>query len=127
MRRGFFSGVLQGMNVRLLSAVLLVFALAIVEPAKTQTKAKTAPPASQASAKNPFDSFKTFSATLNGGIGHDHDRKIFRSGNLMRSDFSDSYRVIDLEKQITLGVYQGTCTQYSAPDAASYPFSAYRN
>jgi hypothetical protein len=115
------------MTWRLFGAMLLIPMLSTVEPVWGQTMAKPSPPATDAVAKNPFDSFKTFSATLNGGIGRDHDRKIFRSGNLMRMDFADSYRITDLEKQTTWGVYPHSCRQFSAPDAGSYPFSSYRD
>lgn len=114
------------MNWRIFVLILIMLGVCAVNPGLAQTLAKSRPVASAVVAKNPFDSFKTFSATLNGGIGRDHDRKIYRSGNLMRLDFADSYRITDLEKQTTWGVYPDSCREFSAPDAASYPFSAYR-
>jgi hypothetical protein len=125
LRRGFFLG--ENVSMKLPSFGLLLSVVILLGGfCGGQTQAKPSATAENASAKDPFDSFKTFSATLNGGAGGDHDRKIYRSGNLMRSDFGDSYRITDLEKRITWGVDPHSCTRVSAADAASFPFSAYR-
>jgi hypothetical protein len=89
-----------------------------------QTPKKPAPEV-PAGDQNPFQAFQFFSATLHGGIGDDHDRKIYRSGKMLRVDFEDHYRLVDLEKLTTRMVYPDRCQQYPKPDVASYPFSAY--
>jgi hypothetical protein len=93
-----------------------------VDTDRTQT-AKTA----GASASNPLDEFQSFSALLSGGMGDNHDRRIYRSGNLMRADFEDSYRITDLKSRSMWGVQAGHCAHFLSPDASSYPFSAYRD
>jgi hypothetical protein len=104
---------------------LMVLALLLVFGARAfGHNAPAAQPAPR-SAQSPFAAFDQFSATLNGGIGNDHDRKIYRSANLMRMNFDDSYRVTDLESLNTWSVQPDRCTQFSSPDAATYPFSAY--
>jgi hypothetical protein len=80
-----------------------------------------------AGARNPFDEFRTFSATMNGGIGGDHDRKLYRLGNLMRADFPDSHRITDLQKLTMWGVQGDSCSEFAMPDAAAFPFSAYHD
>jgi hypothetical protein len=90
------------------------------------TQKKPAPELSADAAQNPFPAFQSFSATLHGGIGNDHDRKIYRSGMMMRVDFDDHYRLVDLEKLTTRSVHPDRCQQFPRPDAASYPFSSYR-
>lgn len=78
--------------------------------------------------QNPLISeFKTFSANVTGGIGRDHDRKIYRSGKWMRVDFDDSYRVNDLDTLQMWSVGTNRCVVFSRPDAGSYPFSAYHD
>jgi len=92
-----------------------------------QTQKKPAPKVPADGDPNPFQAFQSFSATLNGGIGKDHDRKIYRSGKMMRLDFEDHYRLVDLEKLTTRAVHPGNCRQFPQPDAGSYPFSAYHD
>jgi hypothetical protein len=75
------------------------------------------------SSLNPFQTFQQFSATLNGGLANDHDRKIYRSGDLLRADFDGSYRVTNLKARTMCGVDSGECMQIALPDASSYPFS----
>jgi outer membrane lipoprotein-sorting protein len=114
---------------RLTPFVRMMFVALISLPtiATAQSQSKPSHSVAKAGGNDPFDSFKTFSATLNGGMGNDHDRKIYRSGNLMRFDFENSYRITDLDKRITWGVDPHSCTKLDAPDAASFPFSAYRD
>jgi len=88
-------------------------------------KRPVAKPAAEA-VQNPFQAFQSFSAVLNGGAGNDHDRKIYRSGKLMRVDFDDHYRLVDLEKLTTRMVRPNACQQFAIPDVGSYPFSAYK-
>jgi hypothetical protein len=75
---------------------------------------------------NPFHPFRQFSAILNGGAGNDHDRKIYRSGDLMRADFDDSYRVTSLASLTTWSVHPDRCLKVGLPDASTYPFNAYK-
>lgn len=84
----------------------------------------TAKPAADGD-RNPFQEFQSFSATLNGGMANDHNRKIYRSGKKMRLDFDEQYRLVDLEKLNTRVIHSGSCHQFPNPDAATYPFSAY--
>lgn len=91
-----------------------------------QTPRKPAPKV-PAGDQNPFQAFQFFSATLHGGIGDDHDRKIYRSGKIMRVDFEDHYRLVDLEKLTSRIVQPDRCQQFPKPDVASYPFSAYHD
>jgi hypothetical protein len=80
-----------------------------------------------AKSSNPFAEFREFSAIINGGLGDDHDRRIYRSGDLMRLDFDDDYRVTDLKNLTMWAVKQRQCVVLLAPDAGTYPFSAYRD
>ncbi len=91
-------------------------------------RAKKSPPRTKATSQTPLDDYHTFSATLNGGIGRDHDRKVYRSGNLMRLDFEDgAYRITDLQKGTTWGVTPRYCSKFGIPDAGTFPFSAFRD
>jgi hypothetical protein len=114
------------MNMRLPAFGLIysVVALTVFLPAQSLNHK---PPQPAITGQNPFDAFPSFSATLNGGIGRDHDRKLYRSENLMRMDFDDSYRITDLKKRTTLGINGGKCVKLAIPDAGSYPFSAYHD
>jgi len=114
------------MKLRSVALVLVGVELWMGAIGSGQSPAKAAP--AKSSSQNPLDSFKNFAATLNGGMGRDHDRKIYRSGNLLRLDFDrGSYRIVDLEKGITWGVDANTCSQFMALDAGSFPFSAFRD
>lgn len=91
-------------------------------------QAKKSPPRTKATSQTPLDDYQTFSATLNGGIGKDHDRKVYRSGNLMRLDFEDgAYRITDLQRGTTWGVTPRFCTKFGIADAGTFPFSAFRD
>jgi hypothetical protein len=92
---------------------------------QAQTPKKPAPKAPADGDQSPFRAFQSFSATLNGGMGNDHDRKIYRSGKIMRMDVEDHYNLVDLEKLTTRVVEPHHCQQFPRPDVASYPFSAY--
>ncbi len=103
-----------------LTASLLVVVMGSVQAQNKETQADK--PAA-ASAENPFQSFQQFSATLNGGIGRDTNRKIHRSGKLMRIEFADHYRITDLETRKTWMVYPQKCSMFPVADPAAYPFS----
>ena len=103
-----------------LAMALMILAVSL----QGQTRKKPVPKV-PAGHQNPFQAFQSFSATLHGGIGDDHNRKIYRSGKIMRLDFEDHYRVVDLEKLTTRMVYPDRCQQYPKPDVGTYPFSAY--
>jgi outer membrane lipoprotein-sorting protein len=111
------------MNSRSFWLALTLTVLAVSMQGQTQQKS-TAKPATDR-AQNPLQDFQSFSATLNGGIGRDHDRKIYRSGKVMRVDFDDHYRLVDLDKLTTRFVYPDRCRTIGFPDAGSYPISAY--
>ncbi|MGA3089152.1 MAG: hypothetical protein ABSD75_11100 [Terriglobales bacterium] len=109
-------------------ATVLIF-LTVSMGLAAQANGGRVPPAKTTSAasSNPFDQFQSFSALLSGGLADDHDRKIYRSGNLLRSDFEASYRITDLKTLSMWGVQPDGCVQFAAPDASSFPFSAYRD
>src|SRR5580658_8745557 len=108
-----------------LALALVVFAANA--PSQTPAK-KPGMTASGVAAQNPFDAFKHFSAVMNGGIIADKNRKIYRSGKLMRTDFQDQYRVTDIEVPITWVVFNKTetkpetCARFDVADADTYPF-----
>lgn len=108
-----------------LAGICSIVALTICLHGQTQQKVDAQ--SGGAGARNPFDGFRSFSATMNGGIGGDHDRKIYRLGDLMRADFDDSYRITDLQKLTMWGVQRATCSEFAMPDAAAFPFSAYHD
>jgi hypothetical protein len=103
-------------------------ALAVPVCLQGQAQRKEAPVSASQESQNPLVSdFKSFSAKVSGGIAGDHDRKIYRSGNLMRLDFEDSYRVTDLSTLKMWGVTGDSCVEFERPDAGSFPFSAYHD
>ncbi len=114
------------MNTRLsiLFAICFTVALAIGLHAETPPRQVGA---SETRLRNPFDLFRSFSATMDGGIGQDHDRQIYRLGNLLRADFGDSYRITDLQKLTMWGVQRNDCAEFAMPDAGAYPFTAYHD
>ena len=61
-----------------LSVFLLAFLIVSVQ-AQIQEKQPDKAPAAP-SAESPFAAYQRFSATLNGGLGRDTNRKIYRSG-----------------------------------------------
>jgi len=102
-----------------------------------QTQAKESPkPAKQAQkairketqSQYPLVSeFKSFSANVTGGLANDHDRKIYRSGNLMRVDFEGEYRITDLDTLRMWGINGDQCVMFGKPDVSSFPYSAYHD
>jgi hypothetical protein len=77
--------------------------------------------------QNPLESFKEFSATATGGMMGLQSNKVYRSGNLMRLDLEDQYRITDLKTLTTWVVYPKRCSHVDMPDAGAYPFTAFRN
>ena len=75
------------------------------------------------SAESPFAAYQQFSATLNGGLGRDTNRKIYRSGKLMRFDFADHYRISDLEARTSWLMYPKRCAKIPMLDPGVFPFS----
>jgi len=107
---------------------LLSCVLAVPVCFQGQTQRKAAPKAPSPESQNPLVSqFKSFSAKVSGGIARDHDRKIYRSGNLMRLDFGDEYRVSDLNTLHMWSVTGDSCAKFDRPDAGTFPFSAYHD
>ncbi len=103
-----------------LTAGLLVFG--VNTRAQNREKPAAQPVANQ-SADGPFAAFQQFSATLNGGLGRDTNRKIYRSGKLMRFDFPDHYRVSDLDTRSSWLVYPKSCSKVPMLDPGVFPFS----
>jgi hypothetical protein len=124
-----------GSRLRRIAVPACVLTLAACLQAQTQGKEapKPAKPAPKATSKetrtpNPLVSeFRSFSANVSGGIADDHDRKIYRSGNLMRLDFEGEYRITDLDTLTMWGVAGDRCTMFGRPDAGTFPFSAYHD
>jgi hypothetical protein len=117
-------------DASLVAITLAVLALALNAPAQAQEK-KPEPPAADAPvagvpAENPFNAFKQFSAVMNGGIITDKDRKVYRSGKLMRTDFADQYRITDIDLPLTWVVFTKkepkSCGKFAVADAGTYPF-----
>src|SRR6266478_1270205 len=100
-----------------LLALLMVSVQAQIQE-KQPKKAQAAP-----SAENPFAAYQQFSATLNGGLGRDTNRKIYRSGKLMRFEFPDHYRIADLEAKTIWLMYPKRCSKFPMLDPGVFPFS----
>jgi hypothetical protein len=108
---------------------LLLFCIE-VPPAFSQAQpaGKPAPKAAAKELGNPLlERYKFFSARVTGGIANDHDRKIYRSGHLMRADFDDGIRISDLDTLGMWGIHGERCFAFTRPDGSTYPFSAYRD
>jgi hypothetical protein len=108
-----------------LNLTLSVFLLALLTiSVQAQTQEKQPDQAAAApSAENPFVAYQQFSATLNGGFGRDTNRKIYRSGKLMRFDFADHYRITDLDTKSSWLMYPKRCAKYPMLDPGVFPFS----
>jgi outer membrane lipoprotein-sorting protein len=102
-----------------------VFLLALLTvSAQAQTQEKPAEKSAVApTAQSPFDAFQRFSATLNGGLGRDTNRKIYRSGKLMRFEFPDHYRIADMEAKSVWLMYPKRCSKFPMLDPGVFPFS----
>ncbi|MGB9198352.1 MAG: hypothetical protein WCB53_15630 [Terriglobales bacterium] len=109
-----------------LAILISVLALAVAAAARTPGKQASKP--ADPEVQNPLIfRFQQFSAHVTGGIAHDHDRQIYRSGKWMRVDFDDSYRVNDLDTLHMWSVGATRCVEFSRPYAGTYPFSAYQD
>jgi len=108
-----------------LNLTLSVFLLALlIVSVQAQIQEKQADQVATArSAESPFAAYQQFSATLNGGIGRDTNRKIYRSGKLMRFDFADHYRISDLDTKTSWLIYPTKCSKYPMLDPGVFPFS----
>jgi hypothetical protein len=114
------------LNASLIALTFTVMAFAVNAPAQAQEKKPDAPAAGPA-VKNPFDAIKHFSAVMNGGIINDENRKVYRSGKLMRTDFADQYRVSDIDIPVTWVIFtkpetKATCSKFRMADAGDFPF-----
>ena len=76
---------------------------------------------------DPFEDFQAFTAVVHGGLGNNHNQKIFRSGRFMRVEFDDHYRITDLISRTTMAVAGPRCFKFNAPDARAFPFGVYRD
>lgn len=103
-------------------SVFLLALLTISPRAQTQEKQPDQAAAAPA-AESPFAAYQQFSATLNGGLGRDTNRKIYRSGKLMRFDFADHYRISDLDSKSSWLMYPKQCSKYPMLDPGVFPFS----
>ena len=112
----------QSIRLALLSCIFL-----FAPHLQAQVHKAEAPKPTPKKVLNPLTEFRFFSANVSGGIAHDHDRKIYRSGNLMRLDFEDSYRVTDLSTLKMWGISGARCVAFERPDAGTFPFSAYQD
>jgi hypothetical protein len=128
--------VFVGSHLRRIAVPACVLTLTACLQAQTQGKeapgpAKQAPKATrkETQIQNPLVSeFRSFSANVTGGIANDHDRKIYRSGNLMRLDFDKGeYRITDLDTLRMWGVAGDRCMMFDRPDAGTFPFAAYHD
>jgi hypothetical protein len=126
----------MGSHLRRIALPACVLTLAACLQAQTQGReapkpAKQAPKATrkEIQSQNPLVSeFRSFSANVSGGIANDHDRKIYRSGDLMRLDFDHGeYRITDLNTLKMWGVAGESCFEFPRPDAGTYPFAAYHD
>ncbi len=108
-----------------LNLTLSVFLLALlIVSVQAQIQEKQPEQAAAApSAENPFAAYQQFSATLNGGLGRDTNRKIYRSGELMRFEFPDHYRIADIEAKSVWLMYPKQCSKYPMLDPGVFPFS----
>lgn len=78
----------------------------------------------------PLSSLTEFSATMVGGIlGNVDELKIYRSGNLMRTEMLDgkNYMVTDLDKRETWVVLPDRCAHDPRPSINTIPFSTFRS
>jgi hypothetical protein len=116
----------QSFRFTLLACVL---ALATCLQAQVKKKESEKPTHKELQTQNPLVSeFKFFSANVSGGLAQDHDRKIYRSGNLLRVDFDNGeYRITDLSTLKMWGITGKQCAAFSRPDVSSFPFSAYHD
>ncbi|MFY9560219.1 MAG: hypothetical protein WAQ52_08300, partial [Terriglobales bacterium] len=95
---------------------------AMSAPAQLQEKPADKPAAAP-SEEGPFAKFQHFSAILNGGMGRDTNRQIYRSGKLMRFDFANHHRIVDLETRTLVLVYPDKCSKVPMMDPGVFPFS----
>ncbi len=101
-----------------------LFLLVMSASAQNQEKQGDKPAiATAAPAEGPFAKFQQFSAILNGGMGRDTNRQIYRSGKLMRFDFPDHHRIADLETKSIWMVYPQKCSKFPMLDPGVFPFS----
>jgi hypothetical protein len=115
-------------RVAMLDASLMSLMLALSLSVFGQTQGKKSDAGNSPAAQNPFDRAQYFSAVMNGGLIEDKDRKIYRSGKLMRTDFPDQYRVTNISVPVTWVVFAkkdpkgATCARFDVADAGDYPF-----
>jgi hypothetical protein len=103
-------------------SVFLLWLLIVSVQAQIQEKQPDRPQAPP-SAESPFAAYQQFSATLNGGLGRDTNRKIYRSGKLMRFEFPDHYRIADMEAKSVWLMYPKRCSKFPMLDPGVFPFS----
>jgi hypothetical protein len=105
--------------------ILILATLVVWGPGLAQGQ-KPAPKETVGTAvKNPFSAVTQFSANSEGGFLED-PQKIYRSGNLMRVDLTDAYRVTNLDKREVWVVKPKSCSHYPAPDAYVHFFLSFK-
>ena len=114
-------------NTFLIALTLAVSGLAVTASGQAEDK-KPETPVAGTPVENPFNAFQHFSAVMNGGLLADKDRKVYRSGKLMRTDFKDQYRVTDIEAPVTWIVFDKiengakVCSKFGVADGGDFPF-----
>lgn len=117
---------------RMVSLVLMgLLALPIYsqQSKKKQTPPKPTAPASAKKPDFPLDSLTQFSATMVGGLmGNIDELKIYRSGNLMRTEMLDekNYMLTNLDTNDTFVVLPDRCAHDARPSVNTFPFSLVR-
>lgn len=105
---------------------LMVVVTGINSTGQSQKQMNDTTTGSGPAVENPFDKFQQFSAVMSGGMTGDPGRKLYRSGKLMRSDFSDQYRITDIDAPVTWVVFtkakEQNCARFDVADAGTYPF-----
>ena len=93
------------------------------QPTRQSPTAAAAKPT--ANVQYPLDAFRNFSALMIGSLAGDQkESRIYRLGNLMRTDDGDSYTVTDLTKDDTWAVSPKACLHERHPFILVFPFDA---
>jgi len=117
---------------RLVCAVAIASCLAQPSHSQQATGDAAAKPKVEAQTTEsvyPLDKLTEFSATMVGGIvGNIDETRIYRSGNLMRTDMLDgkSYMVTNLEHYDTFAGLPEHCMHDASPALNTFPFTAVR-
>src|ERR1700722_7985729 len=114
-------------NTSFIALSLAAFGLTVNASGQAEDK-KPETPVVGTPVANPFNAFQHFSAVMNGGLLRDKDRKVYRSGKLMRTDFKDQYRLTDIDAPVTWIVFDKVengakvCSKFGVADGGDFPF-----